>query len=159
MLANLIMKNSNCNTYFKLLWRIRLFRREFERGLRNCIDINVHTKEVIELQINIDGFPLFKSSTKNFWPILCRVHFESMIYKPFPITVSGNSKPQNVSEYLKKFVEEINYLQSESIEISKKLLKIKIKCFICDTPACAYIKGIKGHSGFHYCERCTGHFR
>lgn len=28
-------------------------------------------------------------------------------------------------------------------------------CFICDTPARAFVKQTKGHTGFYACERCT----
>lgn len=27
--------------------------------------------------------------------------------------------------------------------------------FVCDTPARAFLKRIKGHTGFYGCERCT----
>jgi len=33
-------------------------------------------------------------------------------------------------------------------------MKPYIKCFICDNPACSFLKGIKGHGGFSACERC-----
>ena len=32
-----------------------------------------------------------------------------------------------------------------------------IHCFVCDAPARAFIKGIKCHSGFASCEKCTVH--
>ena len=32
---------------------------------------------------------------------------------------------------------------------------INISCFICDTPARAYVKQIKGHSGYYGCDKCT----
>lgn len=31
---------------------------------------------------------------------------------------------------------------------------VKINNFICDTPARAFIKGVKGHNGYFACERC-----
>jgi hypothetical protein len=40
-----------------------------------------------------------------------------------------------------------------SWSLDKKPVRLKIKAFICDAPAIAFIKGIKGHTG--YCERCT----
>ena len=30
-----------------------------------------------------------------------------------------------------------------------------ISCFICDAPARAYVKQIKGHSGYYGCDKCT----
>lgn len=31
---------------------------------------------------------------------------------------------------------------------------MNVKCFVCDTPARAFIKCIKGHNSFKGCERC-----
>lgn len=32
---------------------------------------------------------------------------------------------------------------------------IKVKCFICNRPARTFVKGIKRHTGYFQCERCT----
>lgn len=126
-----------------------------EEGLKQCIDPKVHTAEEIQLFINIDGVRLFKSSAKEFWPILGQVHFKPMIYEPFAIAVySGNSKPKELSEYLVKFVTEVNLLQSEGFRLEDTRYKIKIKCFSCDTPARSFIKATQGHTGKNCCERC-----
>lgn len=51
-----------------------------EKNLRNIINTELHiNNEIINLQINIDGIPLFKSAAKQFWSILCRVDYKSMI--------------------------------------------------------------------------------
>lgn len=47
-----------------------------------------------------------------------------------------------LNEYLAQFVEELNQLLRTGIKINNYTIRIKIKCFICDTPARAYIKGI-----------------
>lgn len=118
-----------------------------------CIDQKVHEKDTIYLQINIDGMPLFKSSAKVFWPILCRVHFNPMIYKPYPVAIyAGNSKPKLLSKFLQQFIFEINKLQAEGLVICEKNFQIKIHSFICDTPARSFHKG---RTGFSACERCN----
>ena len=44
----------------------------------------------------------------------------------------------------------------DGLEISPgRLLKVSLKCFVCDTPARAFVKSIIGHGGYYACERCT----
>ena len=38
---------------------------------------------------------------------------------------------------------------------SGQMVHVKIACFICDAPARAFIKQIKGHTAYYSCERCT----
>lgn len=126
-----------------------------EQGLRKCINPKVHVEEMIEILINIDGIKLFKSSEKQFWPILCRVYFNPMIFEPFTVAIfAGDSKPKVLAEYLKKFINEVNVLQTEGFQIQEKTYTIKIKGFVCDTPARSFIKATQGHTGNHCCERC-----
>lgn len=46
-------------------------------------------------------------------------------------------------------------LYDVGIVINRKLYSISISGFICDAPARAFIKQVKGHTGFYGCERCT----
>ena len=60
---------------------------------------------VLDLQINIDGLPLFKSSQVKVWPILCSIT-NVMLKDPFVVGIfSGKSKPGNLEEFLAKFSE------------------------------------------------------
>ena len=129
-----------------------------EFGIRNVIEDNQNfisqNLNSINLKINIDGVPLFKSSSMQFWPILCS--FEN--FKPFLVSIFyGNSKPSSVSEFLEDFLEEYSQLKTNGLQIEDARLniKVRIKAFICDAPARALIKGIKGHTGYYACERCT----
>lgn len=126
-----------------------------KNGLTQCIDPNVHTSDVIQLLINIDGVRIFKSSAREFWPILGRVFFHPMIYNPFTIAVySGNSKPKILSDYLQEFITEVNLLQTEGFVLENRTFKIIIKAFVCDTPARSFLKATLGHTGKNCCERC-----
>lgn len=70
----------------------------------------------LQLMFNIDGLPISKSSQSQFWPIIGQVH-QSM-YEPFFIGIfHGYSKPQNVNDYLKFFVNELNDLLERGIVI------------------------------------------
>lgn len=37
------------------------------------------------------------------------------------------------------------------------VFKVEFHSFVCDAPARAFIKGIKCHSGYSSCEKCTEH--
>ncbi len=93
----------------------------------------------IELEINIDGLPLFRSSKMQLWPILGCVNNS----KPFVIAVfCGDCKPP-IHQFLHPFVEEV--LRDSRITLSK---------IVCDSPARAMIKCIKSHTGYSSCDKC-----
>lgn len=126
------------------------------KELKKTIDPSVHTSETIELKINIDPVPLSKSGSKQFVPILCKVHFKPDIYEVFTVAIfSGQAKPKCPEIFLEQFVEEINELHKDGIMISKTKFKVQLKCAICDTPARAFLKKTVGHGGIYACERCT----
>ena len=119
--------------------------------LRQATDLNC-----IHIQINIDGLPLFKSSKAQFWPILGRV-VKPLVSDPFIIGLfSGEKKPGDVGEYLQDFIGEVHYIEQHGIEVngSENKLGIHLSCFICDAPARAFIKNIKGHNAYHGCDKC-----
>ena len=113
--------------------------------------------KIIYVQINIDGLPLFKSSNVQFWPILGRID-NPIQGEPFIIGLfCGRSKPVHVEEYLCDFVTEMQALENDGFQFEgfNHQLHVKISCFICDAPATAFIKQIKGHSGYYGCGSCV----
>ncbi len=115
------------------------------------------TGDRIELQINMDGLPLFKSSNAQFWPILGMVQNCSSKKKPFLIGLFyGNSKPSSL-EYLHEFVMEARHLESEGLIYNKLSVVVVISAIVCDAPARAFLKNLKGHSGYGRCDKCTQH--
>ncbi|XP_047123613.1 uncharacterized protein LOC124806599 [Hydra vulgaris] len=109
---------------------------------------------VLKLNINIDGVPIHRSSNLQFWPILCAFH--GINTTPFVIAIfSGYRKPLNINEYLEQFIDEINFLQKNSMVVDGKIYEIKLNAFICDAPARAFVKYVSGHTSKQGCERCT----
>lgn len=53
----------------------------------------------------------------------------------------GNTKPSDINDYLKQFVEELDHLLINHIDVNGHRITIRIRCFICDTPARALLKG------------------
>ena len=59
------------------------------------------------MQVNIDGLPLFKLASMQFWLILGRVH-SPVQTDPFMIGLfCWEQKPTNLDEYFQDFVEEM----------------------------------------------------
>lgn len=138
-----------------------------ETGDYSHIGLEINLKRILEkvkenvsniqLLINIDGLPLFKSSSKEFWPILGMVaNIPSIKSVVFPIGIyCGNSKPKDCASFLSPFVNELKNLLREGLNINGKLMSVIIKGFICDSPAKSFILNIKGHTGYHSCTKCA----
>ena len=111
--------------------------------------------ESIKLYINIDGLPLFRSSSKTFWTILGKV--PKICNRPFIIGLSyGDSKP-DLDMFLQPFVDEVNEIADAEIYIDENLsilLEPKDIVAICDVPAKCYCKNVKGHTGYNSCHYC-----
>lgn len=128
-------------------------------GLKNCI-IKLLTQfpkrrhlETIEILINIDGLPLSKSSSSQFYPILCSLYENRNIVDVIGL-YHGYEKPKDCNLFLTDFVNEaIDLVQNGLIHEGRSHV-IKIKGFICDAPAKSYIKYTKGHSGYMSCTKC-----
>ncbi|XP_063615608.1 uncharacterized protein LOC134788707 [Penaeus indicus] len=115
----------------------------------------VENMAYVSLQINIDGLPIFKSSAGQFWPILGMI--DNLSQKdPFEIGIYyGTSKPSCNVQYLSFFKEELNQLAETGIDCFGINFSVRISALMCDAPARSFVKGIKGHSGYNSCERCT----
>lgn len=63
---------------------------------------------------------------------------------PFIIAIwcGDMSKPTDLDEYLMAFVTELKQLLENPIRISNHRIHVRVRCFVCDTPARAFIKGI-----------------
>lgn len=108
----------------------------------------------LDLQINIDGLPLFKSTQHQFWPILGRF-INTDQKEPFIIGIfSGTSKPNDLDEYFREFLDEYNELHLNGLNLGVKVVYIDIHSVICDAPARAFIKCVKQYSGYHGCDKC-----
>ncbi|XP_031342118.1 uncharacterized protein LOC116170009 [Photinus pyralis] len=127
---------------------------EFRRGLHHILQ--KYDKTQIDLICNIDGAKIHVSTLLNFWPILGMIYIKGIKFSPFPIAIyNGKGKPKHVTEYLKDFVDEINHMHTYGFSYGGKKYEIRLKAIICDAPARAFIKCIKGHGGFFGCEKCT----
>ena len=108
----------------------------------------------LDLCVNVDGLPLFKSSGISFWPVLCCV-MNLIRWVVFPVALfCGKGKPDIVG-LLEDFVEEAVSLGHQGIMYSGKMLKVVVRCVVCDAPARAMVKGVALFSGFYGCDQCV----
>lgn len=117
--------------------------------LKGFFSLKKHLLELgqlnIQYQVNIDGLPLYKSSSTQLWPILGKI--VNIKSDPFIIgAYCGSCKPKDIDKFLKAFATEAKTLAEDGFEIDGYKFKASIVCFICDAPARAFLKQIKGRS-------------
>lgn len=126
-----------------------------KNGLINRIVPEIYTEEIIKLYIHIDGASLYKSSRGQLWPILAKIHHPNYTCTPFVVAIyHGNGKPRNVGDFMNDFVKETKELLLNGMSIKNKFYSVEIPAIICDGQARAFIKCIKGPTGYFACERC-----
>lgn len=113
----------------------------FEKCIERCFS-QMQTPMAISININIDGIPIYNNGNSQFWPILFNVH-EFPAMKPMAIGIFyGHSKPKKVEEFLQPFVDEMIPILNNGVIVNGFRLDVKIRAFICDTPARSFLKGV-----------------
>lgn len=113
------------------------------------------TKDIdsIDISLNIDGLPLFKSSNKSLWPILCSINLTPKCV--FPLSLSlASSKPKDIT-FISDVVTELSPVLQDGLEWAGRSLKVHLSCIICDAPAKAMVRCVKLHSGYYGCDKCN----
>ncbi len=126
-----------------------------KKGITNTLSqLPSHELETIELSVNIDGLPVYKSKNSSLWPIQCIIANLPQS-KPFIAALFYSSqKPQNLN-FLTEFVEELKELMENGITVDNGCIKsVLLKCFVCDAPAKALIKGTVQFNGRYGCDYC-----
>jgi hypothetical protein len=129
-------------------------KEELCKILQNYDPKLIDTCNSFELSMNVDGIPLFKSSSASLWPILCSI----MNLKPvkvFAIAICyGQSKPDDLL-FLQDTVHEMSSLLRDGLTWMGRIICIKLNCIVCDAPARAMIKATKLFSGYYGCDKCN----
>ena len=106
----------------------------------------------ITLQFNIDGLPLFHSSSVNAWPILC----DSPELNIFPFVVAlfvGKGKP-SLELLLSEFVTELTSIFVNGFR-NVSNTKLSRAIFVFDLPAKKFIKCTSSFNGYNSCDHCS----
>ncbi|XP_065075507.1 uncharacterized protein LOC135699230 [Ochlerotatus camptorhynchus] len=127
--------------------------------LRRCFT-NLNESCSILININIDGLPLFNNGTDQVWLILFNIHSFMPEIDPMVIGVfHGRSKPKKIEQFLEPFASKILPILENGLVINGFKMLVKIRAFICDSPARAFIKGVVNFNSLHGCLKCctVGH--
>ncbi|OXA48678.1 hypothetical protein Fcan01_16170 [Folsomia candida] len=119
-------------------------------SIRKIILHNGQSSAKVKLQINIDGIPLYHSSSHQFWPILGAINENVFVIGIY----SGQGKPNSVNEFLSPFLQQLQELP-RPILINGVQYEVKLSALICDAPARAFVLGTKCHTGYSSCGSCT----
>lgn len=115
-------------------------------GLQICLEnlfSNVSKPLTISLNINMDGLPVYKSARDELWPILFNIT-EFPKVRPMVIGVyHGISKASNLGKYLSPMVTELKSIMENGLTINGHKVTVKLRCFVADSPARAFLKGRK----------------
>ena len=108
--------------------------------------------DILEISLNVDGLPLFQSSKKGVWPVLCQLHLDPV--SVFPLSISfGSTKPDSL-DFLRENIDELKEIMQGGLEIDDRLMAVKVRAVVCDAPARALVKDVKNHNAYYGCERC-----
>ncbi|KZR98561.1 Uncharacterized protein APZ42_005955, partial [Daphnia magna] len=108
----------------------------------------------IELCVNVDGVPLYKSSRSQFWPILGLLRSIDAA-KPFVIGIfDGTSKLLDLNLFLEDFVREFKFLEIKGVILNGKMIPFKISAILCDAPPRSFLTSVKGHTAYLGCPKC-----
>lgn len=127
-------------------------------SIKSCFKFLINNKFLksdtyVDMQVNIDGLPLYRSSPLSLWPILIKLE-RSIYSKPFPVGFYlGRYKP-DVESFLGKFVGELKEVLKDGYLYNGIRVIINNIVFICDAPARAMVQGIKSFSGYNGCGYC-----
>ena len=121
--------------------------------MRHPVDTICRT-DSLEISLNVDGLPLFKSSGENVWPVFYAiVNIKPIVVFPVVLTC-GDSKPNDL-EFLEELINDLNDVLKNGIQDGERVLSVIIRCVVCDAPARALVKGTKLCSGYFGCDKCA----
>lgn len=132
------------------------FHYGLEKALKDKLQYctNINNVDVIEININIDGLPLAKSSQSQLWPILGQIYNVSVKDIFLIGAYHGYKKPTNATDLLQEFCEEYRILHTEGILFKNKKYLVTIRAVICDAPAKSFVTATKGHNAYFGCGKC-----
>lgn len=83
------------------------------------------------------------------------MNIPSLVKEVFPVGIYYGNKKPNLSElFMEDFEEEIIDLIKNGIIFNGKKINICLRGICCDSPAKAFLLGIKSHTGYFSCTRC-----
>lgn len=106
----------------------------------------------LDLSLNIDGLPMFKSSNVSLWPVLCSINLSPECI--FPLCISTAASKPKTPNFASDAVQQLAELIQDGLTWGGRRLNIQLRCVTCDAPAKAMVKCIKQFSGYYGCDKC-----
>ena len=116
------------------------------------LDYSIAPKR-IGIVVNIDGLPLTKSTSNQFWPISGKIA-EPLEGIPFTIGLYHGAKDPEMNLLLRDFVDETQDLKHNGFEFHGTTVTVKILGYVCDAPARAKITYTVTHNAHCGCSKC-----
>lgn len=122
-------------------------------SLSNALPVPLVTQ--LELDFSTDGCTLDKSATIQIWPIQCRISNMQNIKPIFIGIYKGARKLNDPNVFFEKFITDVIAIMSNGgVYFRSSLILIKIRSFIADAPARAFILNHRGHMSYRPCSKC-----
>jgi hypothetical protein len=122
---------------------------------KNLLNLSLYANSsgtcLLNIKINVDGLPLYKSSPVNLWPILMMIDGLSV---PLPLGLFfGIGKP-DLQTFMERLCLELRHLKEFGFHLNEFHIFIHDICFVCDAPARAFVQCIIPHTGYYGCGYC-----
>lgn len=108
----------------------------------------------IEININCDGLPLFKSLRAQFWPILISIKTDFYTESIVVGIYYGDKKLADANIYLKECIIDMTEILRNGLDIDGYKCHVSTKTVVCDAPAKSFLIYTKGHNGYFGCSKC-----
>jgi len=89
---------------------------------------------------NLEELPMFKSSKKGMWPLLCCIHMDPNTVFPVVMTY-GPSKPTN-HDFLMEALREVKTVLENDNQLLNEHVACRLRAVICDDPAKVFAKPV-----------------
>ena len=128
------------------------FRNNMEKHLAMYPRELLQNTDEVHFSLNLDGLPMFKSTKKGMWPLLCCIHLDPNTVFPVVLTY-GPSKPTN-HDFLTEALREVKDVLENGIQLLNEHVVCRLRAVICDAPAKAFAKQVTQFNGRYGCDRC-----
>ena len=101
----------------------------------------------IEISLNVDGLPLFHSSSTVMWPVLCAiVNMQPVTVFPVVLTC-GDTKPTDL-DFLSDTVHDLKNILQHGLQDGDNTIHVALHRIVCDAPARAMMEASNLYSGY-----------
>ena len=91
----------------------------------------------IEIPLNVDGLPLFHSSSSMMWPVLCAiVNMQPVTVFPVVLTC-GDTKPTDL-DFLSDTVHDLKNILQHGLQDGDNTIHVALRCIVCGCTSKGY---------------------